>query len=85
MNLSFSLTSIVLETVYYQYVDRNCTITATGGTDTFEGVSIDYPNLYLNLKKGWNAIHMKATTTGTGGFVNISIGDSSSCKWVYGD
>jgi len=80
---TYSMTS---EGVFYLYVDKNCTITATGGIQTIEGRKVTIPNLNLNLKKGWNAVNMKtdftSTTTGT---VAISTGDLPSAKWVLDD
>ena len=79
---TYSMTS---EMVYYTYVDKDCTITATGGTQTIEGKRVTIPNLNLNLKKGWNAVNMKIDYTATTGTVAISTGDLASAKWVLDD
>ena len=81
--------SYTQERVSYMYVDKACTITATGGTETEDGFSATYSNVNLSLNKGWNAVTQKMTVTNlnyeseTGDFtVSQTVGDPSTCKWV---
>jgi hypothetical protein len=87
-NTSSGSVNMNVEMVEYIYVDRDCTITATGGTVNEGGVKYTYSNLNLNLKQGWNAVNIKMVTTNTTttssatGTFNFTTGDLSSCKWV---
>jgi len=89
INANTGAASITIEVVMYTYVDKNCTITATGKKVVQGGINLTYPNINLNLKKGWNAMNVRVTSTSTGsgtgtGTAAISTGDLSSCKWVLG-
>jgi hypothetical protein len=81
-NYSESATSMTEEQVGYTYADRDCTITAAGGNTTINGIPTAVSKINLNLKRGWNAINIKATGTMAGVTLSINTGDLSSCKWI---
>jgi len=83
VNLKTSATT--MEGVTYLYVDRNCTVSATGKTVTEDNLKVTYQNINLNLKKGWNVVNIRITTTKTTGSFSYRTGDLSSCKWVLDD
>jgi len=78
-NNVISKTSSTNELIFYLYVDRDCTVTGTGKTDS---TYIKASNINLKLKKGWNAINMVSQTTGGGATAAVKTGDLSSRKWV---
>jgi len=84
MNNNTGSISITMEMVAYTYVDKNCTITATGGTfrDPEYGFNIPYPSLNINLNQGWNTINIKMTATQASATLKLDRGDLPSCKWV---
>jgi len=87
MNQNNGTYSMTMEMVLYWYVDRDCTITATGGTQKKDDVTTTYQNVNLKLKRGWNPVNFKVvgnkTTTQSTGTYSFNTGDLSSCKWVY--
>jgi hypothetical protein len=80
-----------IEAVGYIYVDRDCTITSPGGTESEDGIRYTYQSLNLELKKGWNTVNMNLNmkinmNSGNGtATASMNIGDCSSCKWVLGE
>jgi len=79
---AMSTASKTMENVYYIYVDRDCTVTATGIPPiTYEGVSVPVTNINLSLKKGWNPVSLVLAATANGTLV-IGTGDSDTCKWI---
>jgi len=88
INMDLNTGSMTIESVSFIYVDRDCTITATGGTSTEDDITFTYQDLNLKLEKGWNAINMNIRTSmsgaGTGTYA-INIGDLPSCKWALDD
>jgi len=88
-NTVVSSTAYDVEMVLYLYVDRNCTMTATGKTTTINNsMTVTASNVNLSLKQGWNAVTLKVTvkmnSSGTGGTgtASMKLGDSTSCKWT---
>ena len=78
--------SATIEGVTYLYVDRNCTVTAKGGTFGEGSGKTTVPNMKLNLKKGWNVVNVRLTgSDAKGSTFTTRTGDLSSCKWVLGD
>jgi len=77
-----STSAITTEYVFYVYVDKACTITATGGTDKKSGMT--FGNLNLKHNKGWNAMNVKVTINSNNntGTINISMGDLTTCNWM---
>jgi len=74
--------SRTMEKIYYIFVDRDCTVTATGiPSITYGGISVPVSNINLRLKRGWNPVGMVLAATGSGALV-IGTGDSSNCKWI---
>jgi len=77
------------EEVMFIYVDKDVTITATGGnvTDYIDGIGIDVTikNLKLSLKAGWNAIDIyqkySVGVDGGTGTLSVSVGNPD-LKWV---
>ena len=69
------------ESVSYTYVNKDVTITGTGGTTN----NYTFANLNITLKKGWNALYSKTTITGTYAAPIYNITTSVSdpvLKWV---
>jgi len=88
--VNFTTGTIEIEVVFYLYIDKDCTITAKGGTTTEDGDKYIYQDLNLKLKKGWNTINMKMKTTNLSSIITttsvaVDTGDLPSCKWVLGD
>jgi hypothetical protein len=86
---NFEITNLLtmtgtIEMVAYMYVDKNCTVTATGKTFVESGQTITTSDINLKLKQGWNVLCVKAPFSGSIGTANISLKDPSSCKWIYG-
>lgn len=76
------------EQVFYIYVDKACTITATGETETDEYGTSTYQNVNLKLNKGWNAVTQKMTGTWnteshtSNITISMTVGELSTCKWL---
>jgi len=90
-NFSSSSVSSTVESVSYIYYDKDCTVTATGGTITAQGITMTFPNLNLTYKKGWNTYYQKVTSTTSytsqSGTATIVINQTApdSCVWVLDD
>jgi len=87
VNTIIGTNSVSTEEIVYWYVDKDCTVTANGGTINENSMKTTASNITLKLKRGWNAIYSKQDTKGskTGSMtttVTIKTGDSSNCKWV---
>jgi len=78
-----TVASITMEMVVYIYVDRECAITAKGGTATENGAKVTASDLNIKLKKGWNAVNAKVNGSLTNLSFSMNTGDLSSCKWVF--
>jgi len=87
MNFKIKDSAVKVEMVLYVYADKDCTITAKGGTatDPDTGYKVKASDVKLNLKEGWNVMNLK-TDVGISktGSLSLKTGDLSSCKWVYG-
>jgi len=72
--------------IEYIYVDKDCTIKATG-IPPFVGADIttNIQDINLSLKQGWNYIHTTYTATQNVGKIVIGKGDLKTCKWVIKD
>ena len=68
--------------VSYIYVDRDVTITGTGGTGDEDGIPVTYANLNLTLKTGWNAIYGHFSFSGGGVNVSMGAGIPAGARWV---
>jgi hypothetical protein len=62
--VSGTIDSISDETVFFLYIDRDCTITGNSKND--EQVMYTFNPFNLDLKKGWNTIWYKQTYTTSG-------------------
>ncbi|MCL2705206.1 MAG: hypothetical protein FWE72_03250 [Spirochaetaceae bacterium] len=71
-NLSGTKTSLTGEYVWYLYVDRDCTITASKALYNDSVYIHTYNAFNISLKKGWNTI-CKSETYNTGGNPTYSI------------
>jgi hypothetical protein len=95
--ISVTIPSLVYETVYYVYVDKDTVVTAEAGsfisTDFIIPISITTQKINIKLKKGWNALHGK-TEAGLkltlslepefAGDLKISVDNPSDFKWTLG-
>jgi hypothetical protein len=84
INIILSPYSLTLEMIMYIYVDRDCTITSSGGSDGTGSTKRTFSSMNLSLKKGWNPLNHTTTSTTTGQTMTLRTGDLSSCKWVLG-
>jgi len=78
--------TMTMNYVWYSYVDKTCTLTATGKTVDIQGTSVTYPSLNITLNQGWNILNMKMTATERGGTLRMDRGDLpltvTDCPWV---
>jgi hypothetical protein len=72
------------EQVGYLYFDKDCTVQATG-VDYYDEDGIHYivSNVYLDFKRGWNAITFKEVFTETTITSSINMGKPSSIKAMW--
>jgi len=88
-NVNATANSLTMQAVIYLYVDKDCAITAKGGSFyDEEGIKVTYSNLNLKLKKGWNVANMKVDYNykegSEKGSMAMNTGDLSNAKWVLG-
>jgi hypothetical protein len=72
------------EFVYYIYVDRNATFTATGVKGSNHPFTLNVSDINISLEQGWNAIYSKVVgaTAQSGGSINISADNPNHIGWV---
>ena len=80
-NFSSSQSGFTREEVLFIYADKAVTVTATGGNQTFSGVTLS--NLNLNLVRGWNFIHIRTQGNGTSSTVSVSVANPNNLRWVF--
>ena len=72
------------EIVFYIYVNKDATLTATAMKET--GYDVDVSDINMSLKKGWNAMYLKTvittTQSGDSGSTSISAANPSNLIWV---
>jgi len=74
--------SKTMKRIYYIFVDRDCTVTATEISPvTYAGISVPVSDINLRLKRGWNRVGMVLWAT-AGGHLVIGTEDLDNCKWV---
>ena len=75
----------IFERVFYVYVDRDITLTGAGKTTSFSGPESHITqNINLNLRTGWNAVHLKNVWSSNGLINNftMSLGDPAYMRWI---
>jgi len=94
VNMNTNSMSMTMEMVWYTYVDKTCTITASGGTiyEPQTGTNIPYPSLNITLNQGWNTLNMKMTASSSqtsaaqvSASYKLDRGDLTTCKWVINE
>jgi len=89
INFTGVYTNGTYEGVEYFYVDKDCTISSTGKTETDpyeeDYISITKP-FSLALQAGWNTVYFKSQSSASGGkrttTITYSMGNPGNLKWV---
>jgi len=77
-------TSLTQQEVFYIFVDKDCTVTATGipSFTTDDGNTIIVRDMILNLKRGWNPIYYNYVVTSPNGQLALGVGELKTCNWI---
>jgi len=82
MNFTGNVSNYTYEEVEYVYVDKDCTISSNGETETYEGITYTTRPFNLALQTGWNTIYSKQQYTPVGSTITYSLSNPGNLKWV---